>query len=247
MDSKMLPYRIGWPELPPLPVTTITDGARHEVEDTVKHLQTVKDILMAQGISSSEVYFAYRIPRYANPEEHHNFLTLVITADTTTNFTIRLAVVQIRQHLKKFEDTSNVAIEVLDFRAVDGLNTFPIHFTERIILEEWPRVLEQVISELDRRKAAWMCIELAHRGILDEVHRCTPTVVITSPTAAERIWWTTLLPALRARTRSGTNLEFEVLFGDNIFGSLTHEAGDTVTQDSYNAEVLMGASIGFAG
>jgi hypothetical protein len=64
-----------------------------------------------------------------------DFLTLVMTTDTTLSRPLVPAIIQVRQYLKKFEATADIFIEVIDYRALDNICTFPVKFSEHTVID----------------------------------------------------------------------------------------------------------------
>jgi hypothetical protein len=242
MDNRGLHYRHGWPLLPPLPVETVYSGAFRAVHNAEQHLDKVENILHAQRVQTSNPFFAYRVPNNASDDEPIDaFLTLVATVNTAVQTTFDDAIIQIRQYLKAQDETKDISIELIDYRAMDGLLTFPIHFKETAILEAWDQVSNIVETEISNFHEKWLSIELLHRGLIE--NRCAPTVVITSPSAGDGAWTKSITPAIRQRLRNLTPLlDVEVLCATTLFG--VRDWNITSVESYGNA--VMGCSIGIA-
>jgi hypothetical protein len=75
--------------------------------------------------------------------------------------------------------------------------------------------------------------------------RCSPTIIVTTPTASSDKWAHIIIPAIRLRLRSLVPLfEIEILCGVTLFGVRKSE---TITDASYAMQVGMGVSIGIPG
>lgn len=244
LDRSDLSYRTGWPQLPALPVTTEVRGARNVVENASDILLGVRTILDILRIHFFDVFFAFRIPRDADPTMSHDaYLTLVVTIDSALPNNLQQPVIQIRQHLKRHESTADIFIELIDHRALDSLVTLPICHSDTLIINAWPEVSKLVRTALERQGAEWLCIEVAQRGLLK--HRCSPTVIITTPTASSRLWSNTIVPDIRTQLRQITPL-----FGVEIMCALsliTTNRREPLAPSAYNSQVVMGASIGLTG
>ncbi|KAH7410433.1 hypothetical protein DE146DRAFT_605029 [Phaeosphaeria sp. MPI-PUGE-AT-0046c] len=198
MDNRGLNYRYGWPLLPPLPVKTTRSGAMQAVHNAAGHLDKVQDILHLQRMHSAVAYFAYRVPNNASHDETNEaFLTLVAAVDTTVPGTFVAAVIQLRQYLKTQEDTRDISIELIDHRAIDGLFTSIIRHNDTAILEAWVEISNIVETEISNFQERWLGLQLLRRGLTE--NRCSPTVVITSPSAGNLAWTQMILPAIRQR------------------------------------------------
>jgi hypothetical protein len=241
MDNRGLSYRHGWPLLPPLPVQTVMSGAMLAVHNAAQHLETAQSILLVQRIPLHTIFFAYRVPNDASYDEPiETFLTLVATVNTAVPATFVASIIQLRQYLKAQEETKDISIELIDYRAVYGLFTFPIRHEETNILEAWDQVSNIVETEISIFHEKWLSMELLHRGLME--HRCSPTVVITSPSAGNDAWTQTILPAIRKRLRNLTPLfDLEVLCATTLFGV---RRSDTLSVEAYTKDVVMGCSIG---
>jgi hypothetical protein len=240
MDNRGLHYRHGWPLLPPLPVETVYSGAFRAVHNAEQHLDRVENILHAQRVQTSNHLFAYRVPNNASDDEPIDaFLTLVATVNTAVQATFVVAIIQLRQYLKAQDETKDISIELIDYRAIDGLLTFPIHFKEAAILEAWDQVSNIVETEISNFHEKWLSIELLHRGLIE--NRCVPTVVITSPSAGDDTWTKLIVPAIRQRLCNLTPLfDVEVLCATTLFGV---RDWNTTSVESYG-NAVMGCSIG---
>jgi hypothetical protein len=241
MDNRGLNYPHGWPLLPPLPVQTVTSGATLAVHNAAQHLSTIQNILLAQRIQTHDIFFAYRVPNDASYDEPiEAFLTVVATVNTAVPSTFVAPIIQLRQYLKTQEETRDIFIELIDYRAIHGLFTFPIRHKETAILESWDQVSNIAETEISNFHEKWLSMELLHRGLME--NRCSPTVVITSPSAGNDTWTQAILPAIRQRLRNLTPLfDLEVMCATTLVGV---RKSDTPSVESYAKAVVMGCSIG---
>ncbi|KAJ4372477.1 hypothetical protein N0V83_004251 [Neocucurbitaria cava] len=241
MDNH-LSYRKGWPQLPPLPVSTIRDGARHLVNNAQAVIEKVQNICNAQRIAPLEIFFAYRVPEVQQAGESYH--TLVVAVDLRNDPSLYSLIIQIRKHLQEDPKHREIFIEIIDYRAViDGLASFAIPPSEEHLMSVWKPVFEIVLEEVHRQKEQWLTIEMLYRGLEDDAARCPATVVITSPSAAREIWNDTLLPSIENRIQVlSPSLEIELLCGSSL-----HVASEAVppVPDSqmYEQDVPMGSSI----
>ncbi|KAH9865473.1 hypothetical protein J1614_009057 [Plenodomus biglobosus] len=241
MDDRGLSYRYGWPQLPSLPVQTSSEDARMSVPNAVEHLEQVRNILDHQRIHHKHAYFAFRVPRDADSES--NYLTLVVLIDTSRPNMFRRGVMDIRRYFRKNDATSAIIIELLDYRATRGLITLPVNHTHEAILRAYDEVREIIIAEITNANARWLSIELVHRGLVSDA--CSPTLVITTPTASESSWWRSVLPAIRTRLADVVPVfDVEVMCGLTLFAS---PSASTVSSHSYEKNTTMGVSIGLPG
>lgn len=212
MDTRNLEYRKGWPQLPPLPVSEITDGARDTVNNSEAVIETVETLCRAQKIDLNSIYFAFRVPAVQQPGE--NYHTLVVTADLSNDPILWSLIIQIRQYLQQDSRHQETSIEIIDHRAVHGLFSFAIHWSEEHLLDVWQQVFDIALEEICKRKERWITIEILHRGLTDDRAQCPATVVITSPTAAGDIWLNAILPDIHKRVMVlSPSLKIELLCG----------------------------------
>jgi hypothetical protein len=242
-----LPYRLGWPQLPSLPIETTINGARNSVENSYAILLEVQTILELQGVYSFASYFAYHVPRDANPpdniEQYHTLVVEINSASPNTSASsFKKAIIRVRQLLKGHETTMNTVIEFIDYRARRNLFTRGIRHDDTTVLKAWTLVTNVIISGLCANNASWLCIEAGYCGLSED--QCSLTAIITSPTSSDKAWRRDILPALRLRLRSIVPVfEVELLCGVNLM-SMNSEI---ITVASYSQEVTMGSSVGIGG
>ncbi|KAH8702832.1 hypothetical protein GQ44DRAFT_783603 [Phaeosphaeriaceae sp. PMI808] len=237
----ILPYRQGWPRLPPLPVSNITNRARNMVNNPQAVIEEVEVLCGAQKVHPINIYFAFRVPKVQ--QEGEDYHTLVVAADFTNTPIFRSLIIQIRKLLQQDSRHQEMFIEIIDHRAVHGLISFAIPPSEEYLLDIWQTVFDTVLEEIQRWKEQWITIEMLYRGIEHDAAKCPATVVITSPTAAADIWITAILPHIRERVMVlSPFLQIELLCGSSL-----HIASRGVIPHSqiYHKQLVpMGFSIG---
>ncbi|XP_014557163.1 hypothetical protein COCVIDRAFT_97721 [Bipolaris victoriae FI3] len=250
MDKGGLSYRAGWPNLPPLPVDTIFTDAFKLVPDASKRIQDAVDILETQGVSNGVRGFAFRVPRDAPDDDDLSpYLTLLCPIDMRKSSNIVVhAITRIRSEFKKHEAAQVIQIEFIDYRALDSLRNFPIHHNDSDIAKKWEGVVLPVILEL-LKEHEWLSLEMLRRGLDDTPKECPPTVVITTPTARDSKWATTIKPAItKAIKKIDRDFEVEILCGVSLLaGKRKYEPSDLVDGRAYEKVVRMGSSIGISG
>ncbi|CAO2654502.1 Nn.00g112350.m01.CDS01 [Neocucurbitaria sp. VM-36] len=242
MDSRNLPYRKGWPQLPPLPVSNITNGARNTVNNPEAVINTVQTLCQAQRIQPSQIYFAFRVPEVQQPGEQYH--TLVVTADLSDDPILYSLIIQIRKYLQQDSRHQEISIEFIDHRVVHGLFSFAISPSEEHLLDVWQPVFDIVLEEIRKQKEQWITIEMLYRGLEYDAARCPATVVITSPNAAGDIWVKAILPDIHKRVRVlSPSLNVELLCGSSL---QIDSQGESWLPDAetYQQHVPMGSSIG---
>jgi hypothetical protein len=240
MDTRNLFYRRGWPQLPPLPVSTISDGAYKKVNDPEAVIEAVTSLCQAQNIDIRDICFAFRVPAVQEPDEDYH--TLVVTADLSKNPMTHSLVIQIRKLLQQDPRHEEIFIEIIDHRVVYGLYSFAIPPSEEHLLEVWEQVFDIALEEICKHKERWTTIEMLYRGLENSAARCPATVVVTSPNAAKDIWIRLILPNIHNRILAVSPfLKVELLCGSSLQIASQGKACDA---QYYQKRVPMGASIG---
>lgn len=240
MDRRNLPYRKGWPQLPPLPVSTITVGARSAVNDAHIIIDKVEVLCNAQNIQASWIFFAFRVPEVRQADEQ--YLTLVVATDFSINPMLFSLIIQIRKLLQQEPQHEEIYIEIIDEYVVGGLFSFAIPPSEEHLLGIWQPVFDIALEEIRKRKEQWITIEMLYRGMRNDVAKCPATVVITSPTAAADIWIETILPDIHKRiVLISPLLKIELLCGSSLYIASRGVPADVET---YQQHPSMGSSIG---
>jgi hypothetical protein len=101
------------------------------------------------------MFFAYRIPK--DQESDFNYLTLVIPVDSTLERPFKTAIIRIRQYLMKNAATSSIMIEMIDYRAIHGLQTGRLGRINRdleAIVEAYDEASDIAINEIAKAKRA---------------------------------------------------------------------------------------------
>ena len=252
MDPGHVPYRMGWPTLAPLPMDTDID-ARWMISGSYQILHDVQDILIARGLlrGTTEFYFAFRIPRDAT-EENDNIahLTLLIRVDMLKHarHEIEDAIIKIRASFRDNSWTEDVQIECIDYRArhPSGMMSFPIRHDEYIIRRKWEAISPDVLSLLSKHE--WLSVDILHRGLIDDRQECSPTIVITTPTARDPKWFDIVVPSMMADiAKRAPDFGIELLCGMTTLGAKRRNSlTDSVNVSSYTKKADMGCSLGIA-
>jgi len=253
MDPGHVPYRMGWPTLAPLPMDTDTD-ARWMIPGSYQILHDVQDILIACGLlrGTTEFYFAFRIPRDAT-EENDNIahLTLLIRVDMLkhAHHDIEDAIIRIRASFRDNSWTEDVQIECIDYRArhATGMMSLPIRHDEYDIHQQWEAISPDVLSLLSKHE--WLSVEILHRGLIDDRRECSPTIVITTPTARNPNWFNIVVPSMMAEiAKRAPDFGIEILYGMTRLGAKRRNSlTDSVNGSSYVKKADMGSSLGTSG
>jgi hypothetical protein len=240
MDTRNLSYRKGWPQLPPLPVSTIRDGANQKVNDPVAVIETVNMLCVTYSVEAQNIFFAYRVPEVKELGEDYH--TLVVTADLSKDPLTHSLIIQIRKFLQQDPQHEDIFIEIIDQRAVYGLYSFAIPPSEEHLLEVWEQIFDIALREICKHKERWTTIEMLYRGLENSAARCPATVVVTSPNAAKDIWIRMILPSIYNRILViSPLLKIELLCGSSLHIT---SGGKAVDIQYYGRQVPMGGSIG---
>ncbi|KAF2439730.1 hypothetical protein P171DRAFT_395639 [Karstenula rhodostoma CBS 690.94] len=242
MDNSNLPYRKGWPQLPPLPITESRQGARSAVHDPETTMEAVQMLCAVQHLDVTNIYFAFREPQVRQEDEH--YLTLVIAADLSREPLQFSLIIQIRKHLQQHSRNEEIAIEIIDHHVVHGLFSLAIPASEGDLLNIWRQVYEIALTQIGENRERFLTLEIIYRGLSDDAKQCSPTLVITSPTAAQDVWIQTIIPSIRRQMLAlSPALRVELLCGSTI-----HLSSSGVSQGTqqYERSVPMGSSIGQA-
>ncbi|KAI4669344.1 uncharacterized protein J4E79_001387 [Alternaria viburni] len=253
MDPGHVPYRMGWPTLAPLPMDTDID-ARWMIPGSYQILHDVQDILIAYGLlrGTTAFHFAFRVPRDAT-EENDNIahLTLFIRVDMLKHAhqDIEDAIIKIRASFRDNSWTEDIQIECIDYRArhSSGMMSFPIRHDEYDIHQQWEAISPDVMFLLSKHE--WLSVEILRRGLIDDRKECSPTIVITTPTARDPKWFNIVVPSMMAEiAKRAPEFGIEILCGMTMLGAKRRNSlTDSVNGSSYAKIADMGSSLGISG
>jgi hypothetical protein len=192
IDSR-LPYRIGCPKLPVLPVDTIghSQGMGTYFPSFGHHMSITRGILAKHNIPDCGILFAHRVNDGIAAANDNLTLVLVSQYKNGCQDQWVKAVREIRSSL--LQSGIHWAIELIDERVLSRrLYTSPILSTDRDLIEGWSRVLSVFLATIKNHD--WAAIDVLHqefpsRGML-------PTVIISAKDANDDCWWNSTLPAL---------------------------------------------------
>ncbi|KAL6155323.1 hypothetical protein ACJQWK_11978 [Exserohilum turcicum] len=247
MDQSKLEYRAGWPALPPMPIDTIRGGAFEMVQDAYERIEEANTILQSQVIWNETQGFVFRVPRDApETDDLSPYLTLLCPIDMHEHAHVVVnAITRIRSVFKQHDSTNDIQIEFIDYRVIDSLNSFPIHCDDSRIVERWEESVAPIVLGL-LEQHEWLALEMIRRGWSDDPGECPPTIVITTRTAREPKWTTTIIPEISAALiEIAPDFKVEILCGVSLLGTRRkYEPSNLVRSISYGKIVYMGSSIG---
>lgn len=239
LDAR-LPYRIGRPILPVLPLTTTYD------EQFPKFNMLSANI--RKTLLEEEVYFRRFGPvKRLRPGQHQNAVphTLLVEAyPTPDDAHLRRWVAAVhRLHNLLQRVGIECQIEILDEAYASGTVSEPIsdhHYGE--VLRNWPSVAYKILDMIQVQQ--WLSLNCVLRRP-DKLNATpVPTALISASNADAPVWWDTILPHLRTIAQP-MGLQVELVYARDL-----QRAGDestldtTIDGDAYDKQVLMGASIG---
>lgn len=198
IDSR-IPWRIGCPILPVLPVDTTYIPSSTEV---VKNLRTVLDILLKHNIpveSDTSPMTALRKPR-SNPK--NEVPTVLIWATYTPNCetTWIEAVKEIGQFFLT-QDNMGYAVEIIDPSfARNRIQSSAILSEHKDILKVWNDRYLQIYDAI--RLQRWATMDMFLWKYPWDPDHAKPTVLICAQDADNDIWWTDILPEVRRRLKN---------------------------------------------
>lgn len=251
VDRRNRTYRVGWPRLPPLPVssdmkslaTMMGTTGSEEFDFWTGWLELESLAARCRGITHPP-FFAYRRPVIPDPSE--TYLTLVFIVERPDKVRDE-HILQFWKLLQKMDLEQKVSIEFVLEGVVDGFYVFPISPQEPFLMENYDRVYNKVLAEIQKQREDWTTVEIAHFGVYGSIADCPPTIIITTPTAAKDIWYNTVIPNLR-RSLWGlpTKFRIEILCGNSLFIEPDFDR-HTIEIENFEKDVTIGASISEAG
>lgn len=206
IDSR-LPYRIGCPILPVLPVETKTPSIAFEtyLPNFANHKQVIQDVLAEHGIPFRGLSFVYRL--HEGVDLADRYLTLVLQSNYKDGCQGEWveAVKAIRKHL--VQSDISWAIELIDEQVFSNkLPVAPVLTEDREFIEGWCRAYANVLHIIKDRDV--ISIDpLKRRFPAGDTH---PAIIISARDANDEIWRKETIPAIRQQLQVD-NLEAEIV------------------------------------
>ena len=196
---------------------TQLDGAENLVPDRVDRIKGVREILKNFSIEFKKIFIAFRVPKDRTIKRKEDYLTLVITLDMIPqSHMLDRPLYAVRNRLRNHKHTFRIQIEFVDFRAErqHGLKTFEFRPLDISIHKAWIEHGRNIAPQFLEGQE-WLKLELANRG-LDEKD-AQLTILITSPTAGEDVWWRIVLPDIRAYIKKkGIPFQVELVYRKSV-------------------------------
>ncbi|KAL9615777.1 MAG: hypothetical protein Q9160_009267 [Pyrenula sp. 1 TL-2023] len=237
-----LPYRIGCPQLPALPLET-EDFQTNDIDFPRwrAHDDSVRDILRKYKISA-HAKPAYRFHRETPAEKHPTWLILPRIDKTENGINAwRQAARDIWNYLQR--QGLNLSVEILDLQAHQGLETKPILSSEVELLKIWDDVIFRIATTVIQRGHDLKALDLVHRERRG-LDASIAVIAITAKDADSNERWYTTVEALYKFLPP--SLRVEVRFGINVFvkGPSKTNSNNVISLADYSATVDMGTSCG---
>ncbi|KAL9615852.1 MAG: hypothetical protein Q9160_009208 [Pyrenula sp. 1 TL-2023] len=238
-----LPYRIGCPQLPALPLETEFISAKDANFPTWRaHCDSIEDILRKYKISA-RMQPAYRFHRDTPAEKHPTWLILSDINKTENGIDAwRQAAKDTWEYLQ--QRGLNLSVEILDLQAHQGLTTKPILSSESELLIVWDNVIFQIATTVIKRGHNLKTLDLVHREQRG-ADTSIATVAITAKDADSNERWQITVKALYNFLPS--SLRVEVRYGSSVIShgpSETDSSYNVLSLAHYSANIDMGFSCG---
>ncbi|KAH6619925.1 hypothetical protein C7974DRAFT_457738 [Boeremia exigua] len=191
MDAKQLPYRRGWPELQPLPLTNVSNFLDKIFSPTqqIDILDKARTVFQAQRLSTDYLRLVFRVPEHVDIDGSVNlrpYLTLLWAADFLQDSQrLNRCIIQIRQSLLRVVEFQNIAIECLHLTCIHRPPTYGIVLSDGAVKAKASDMMDHVVEQLGAKGRPWLCVEVARRGLIPEYFKCPPTILITTPDASD--------------------------------------------------------------
>jgi hypothetical protein len=235
IDSR-LPYRIGYPKLPVLPVETafLSQSSGACIPDLPSCWRKIDDVLAKYHIPQRGLFFAYRLNRGVHSADCDPTLVIVSTYRHSNRLSWVDAVCEICAdlHLSGIKQ----AIELIDEQVFySSLSTSAIQSTETKLIKGWEEVLPNFLAAIKERN--WITVDVLYREFPSRVMQ--PTVIINAQDANDDIWWGQTLPALFKLLRDNQlEVDIVVLFLENLaFTADSASSRNGAQSDSYSPGV----------
>ncbi|KAF2109328.1 hypothetical protein BDV96DRAFT_605039 [Lophiotrema nucula] len=257
IDSR-LPYRIGCPTLPVLPVES---RESHQNLDTAfpnwfDHQYNIYGVFRKHDIPLEAMHFEYRVNHGIAASDCYLTLVLVSRYDHGCQDQWVKAVKEIRSSLVQSE--IYWTIELIDQRVY---NTGPPHVspilsTDRDLIEGWKRVKPDFYATMENRD--WKVVDVFRRAVPYRAYysKMEPTIIISAADANDDIWWRSTLPALRQLLEANSmKADIVVVFhkGLSLMTAAAtlpkggFEPNPTLREAYYDCPLSMGTSCGTSG
>ncbi|KAF2003189.1 hypothetical protein P154DRAFT_591218 [Amniculicola lignicola CBS 123094] len=189
-----LPYRIGSPVLPVLPVITkfLPKSIDQYFPSYEANWREIEKILHKSKIKGA-LMLCLRLHEGDQPQEHHVTLVVVSTANQHSQQVWLSAVLQLRMYLNDLK-LQNLAVEIIDKCATQGLH-MTIWRPDNTTINFWNSKLPAVIAHFEERD--WVSVDVQRRE--HPFLRPSPvSIVICARDADNPVWWNTILPNIRS-------------------------------------------------
>ncbi|KAL9616563.1 MAG: hypothetical protein Q9160_008584 [Pyrenula sp. 1 TL-2023] len=239
-----LPYRIGCPQLPALPLETEFFSYKDVNFPTWRaHCDSIQDILRKYKICAC-ARPAYRFHRETSAEKHPTWLILPDIDQTENGIDVWR---QAAKDIWKQQQDLNLSVEILDLRAYQGLTTKPILSSEAELLAVWDNVMFRIATTVIKRGHDLKTLDLVHRERRG-ADTSIATVAITAKDADSNQRWYITIEALYEFLPP--SLRVEIRYGSSVVAtgpSETNSSYNVISLAHYSTNVSMGSSCGRIG
>ncbi|KAF2004686.1 hypothetical protein P154DRAFT_571895 [Amniculicola lignicola CBS 123094] len=190
LDTR-LPYRIGSPILPVLPIVSRVPSQPLSKYLGAADVQKINDILRSFQIRC-DWNISHRLHESDRAQEDLLTLLVVSRARQHSNTLWTMAVSEIRKYFNTIG--LNYAIEMIDKRAHDGLQTRIVHPADADI-ELWnTTILPRVVEALGQQD--WLSVDVLRREHPHHPGSDPISLIICARDADDPTWWNTITPSL---------------------------------------------------
>ncbi|KAF2262452.1 hypothetical protein CC78DRAFT_582566 [Lojkania enalia] len=239
--DERLPYRIGLPLLPVLPVQTFPlANVADQFPGASNHRRVILEILDNNRVHVYHSEIVYRL--HAGDKLSDDYIT-IMTVARFWNGCIQSwkdATMQIHQYLSEFN--LHYAIEIIDFAAYRGLQSLPFPTD----IYNWNRSLLPLVQSLvDRHQ--WITINMLYQEYVegrreDQASTYRPTVIVTARDANDSSWWNKTLPTLRTALQKYPEIRFEVLYEQHFI--IAASPNSKLLSQAFSNVICSGSSCG---
>jgi hypothetical protein len=238
IDSR-LPYRVGCPTLPVMPVKTLRSQAVTMFGPVPGYRESdIKSILDRHEIPLRKIFFAYRVTCGMDTDTGGEYLVILSTyKDGCQDRWVR-AVSDIRTSLLKNE--LNWSIELVDHDVYyQPLRASPVPSTDQDLIEGWEKIRPEFEETLENHGHDWVSIDVLYRDFPSRENQ--PTAIISARDADGEAWWDETIPVLKhVLQTNGLGIDIVLLYLKDLAFLL--DPHSTIRADFYAVPIRMGAS-----
>ncbi|PVI07226.1 hypothetical protein DM02DRAFT_666961 [Periconia macrospinosa] len=246
-------YRVGWPKLAPLPIRTVTSGAKQAIGESAESLnrfyELVRSMLEGYALEVTRTSFAYRPPMMQQANDNNDYLSLVVQISGAPSLAqLKNAVLDIRKLFQAEEQTyGKLMIEIINDHAFrNGLiHAFPLDpKADEAILKEQTNIFNLMLSEIKAKKEHWLLLRLSRRSVDGDPSHGFPTLIVETPSADSPDWVTICGNVKRQCFSHKIKLNVEVIYNNSLYSESGDDRLREMVPDDLAREMYMGSSMG---